>query len=952
MRLVVDLQPMQGPSAERGIGYYAISLARALGATREDHEIFVLLDGQRSTQDVLRVRHRLSPHVPRDKVVLFEGPPLDHRDWDRPDAEIAREATLAALRPEAVLLTGVFELPDGAPLSVSEWSSETFTAAVLYDLIPLSDLDHYKPGAVQRRDYLVGVDRLGQMDVLLTISEHTGAEARRMLRSCPPTVTIYGAAPDPSSARRPPNELSDGFALAVGRDEPRKDVGTAVLAWAALSPEVRGNRLFVIVGEWPRESQLALTRRSVAAGLAPSALIFAGQVHDHELAWLYQHAEVLVFPSLSEGLGLPPLEAMKVGTPVLMAATTSLVELLDEPRAYFPAGDVGALTERMHDLLTDAQLRDDLVAAGHKSAARFTWEETARRTWAALEERAPRTSSTARLRLGVVAEKSPVPSVVPAFAASYEVTEHDAAALLNDWVRTWASYDRVLYVLPPQGCWESFTDALADAPGVVLAPSGMPRDVDLSTFLAPAVAVIVPDAATSTALLRAGVVGVPIFIVEDADGVALAAAIEEAYTSDVGRHWASGAAMAPSEVDGRSVERRPPWSARGRRGPLLASDVTLYRATPFMSGIQRTAHRLHSALSEILAERGGAVVPVHLGTPPEGVAHPDIRRDDVLAAERVMPGDPDWILGIDLNAQVMHSAPAVLPARARGVGLAINVFDLIPYTHPHWYPAGAAASSFTPWLQEAVRMADVLLVNSRATATDLEKYIARAPPKRPDGFVVHLLPLGCDFDQAPDVEPPERDRTHFLVVGTIEPRKGHSEVLDAFERLWIAGNNSKLTVVGRAGWMVDDLVRRMEALQGRQPLFRWLRNASDLELDRLYRQCTAAIVPSQKEGFGLPVVEATMRGCPVITRDIPVLREVAGESATYFSSFEPLDDVIARVVNGQLIPQVSDTPLLSWRHVGERLLAVLDGRNVEPLARWVPENGWSWQYPQKGESPK
>ncbi|MCW2678821.1 MAG: hypothetical protein JWM62_222, partial [Frankiales bacterium] len=909
MRLLVDLQPLQGPSAERGIGYYARSLTRALADSRGEHELLVLLDGARAVDDVLQIRHALAGALGRDDVLVFEAPPVDRRRHGRPDAELAREAAIAALRPDVVLLSSVFELPTLAPLTVGVHCAHVPTAAVLYDLIPLGDLDRHKADPLARQEYLRGVEQLGRTDLLLAISDHSAAEARRLVERCPPVTTIHGAAPPPQPVRRPSWAPSEGFALAVGRDEPRKDLATAVLAWAGLEAQVRRDRTFVIVGEWPQENRLRLLERAQAAGLPAAHVVFAGPAGDAELAWAYENADVLLFPSLEEGLGLPPLEAMQVGTPVLMAAATSLVELLDDPRAYTPPADVPALTQRITQLLTDDALRAELIAAGHRAAATFTWDRTAALTWAALEGLAkPPVGGPVGGRVARAGGLIPMPE-------SYAVTDVEPGA----WDDLWADVDRVLHVLPTTG-WETFADDLADRPGVAVVPAAPTISSDVGTFLAPAVGVLVPDADTCTALLRSGVSSVPVYVVDLDDAEAVAEAVERAYASDIGLHWARGAAnLAHVTLDGSAVEQRPRWAARGQRGPLLASDVTLYRATPFLSGIQRTALRLHHALTDVLHQQGGAVVPVQLGTTPDGTPHPDIRRDDVVAAVDTDAGHVDWVLGIDLNDQLAKGAGTLQDARARGVGVAVNVFDLIPYTHPQWFPPGAADASFTPWLRQATRVADVLLVNSRATARELEGFVRRFPPRRPDAFAVHHLPLGCDFDRSQAPMAGEREPAHFLVVGTVEPRKGHRTVLDAAEDLWAAGSRFQLTVLGRHGWMVDDVVRRMEALSTAQPGFTWLQNASDADLDRHYRTCTAAIIASEGEGFGLPVVEAALRGCPVVVHDIPVLREIAGDDATYFSDRQGLADVLARAVAGTPVAQASHASLLSWQQVGDQL---------------------------------
>lgn len=947
MRLLVDLQACQGPSADRGIGYYALSLARALAEGRGDREVLVLLDGAAEPSDVLHLRHRLGPAVRSDDVVLFPSPPPAVRAHATEEAAASREAAIAALAPDAVLITSVFELGPHAPMTISQWCPGVPTAAVLHDLIPLLDLDLYKADLLLRREYLAGLDQLQAADLLLTNSDYSAREAKRLLAQCPPLVTIHGGAPPAALARPPRRAPEPGFALAVARDEPRKDVATAVLAWAALTPEVRAGRPFVVVGEWPEENRLRLRQLAGASGLPSTDIVFMGPSDDHELAWLYANAELFVFPSLVEGLGLPPLEAMQAGTPVLLARTSALVELVDDPAAYFSPGDVEGLSRLMAGVLTDPDARQHLLDVGAESLKRFTWARTAERAWSALADLAARHDQ----------RPTPPRSLAVLDRRDRAAEGDDLAALLDGhftaarrprWSSTdgappWWSVDRVLYVLHDDQDWDAHGEALAEAPGVVLVPR-LPSDGrDVATVLAPALAAVVPSTEVAVDLVRAGATSTPVHVVPDRDVAGLAAAIEAAYAADVAGRWA--AAVAGVDVPANVAEHlvRPPAWSRRPRGPVVASDVTIYRATPFFSGIQRATRHIHDALTPLLAVEGGAVVPTVLGDSPPDPAHPDIARDPVLAVPTVPLDEADWMIGIDLNALLRDQTGALLAARANGTRVAVYVHDLLPHFHPEWWPAGSTDASFRPWIRAAAAASDLLLVNSMATATDLERFVTAHPPRRTDGFAVQLLRLGADFEHVAPAGPVQREGDHFLMVGTIEPRKGHRDVLDAFEELWAGGEDARLTFLGRAGWMVDELVERMERVAARRPQFRWLRNADDATLDGLYRTVTATIVASEGEGFGLPVVEAALRRCPVVVRDIPVMREVSGDGATWFDGgTRPLARVLRDVLAApDDLPQVPLSQLVSWSEVGQRLHSILRDE-VEPVARWSPESGWSW----------
>ena len=179
------------------------------------------------------------------------------------------------------------------------------------------------------------------------------------------------------------------------------------------------------------------------------------------------------------------------------------------------------------------------------------------------------------------------------------------------------------------------------------------------------------------------------------------------------------------------------------------------------------------------------------------------------------------------------------------------------------------------------------------------------------------------------------------MVGTVEPRKGHDQVLDAFERMWAVDRppGSPWSVVA-GGWSTGWL-SGCPGLDRSEPRFRWLESAGDAELDELYGCCTAVVMASWAEGFGLPVVEASLRGCPVVIRDIPVLREVGGDAATYVradgSDFaEILSGVLDRASRGPL-PVRPVEHVRTWREVAQDLVALL----ADPVGAgnvWFPED--------------
>jgi len=166
------------------------------------------------------------------------------------------------------------------------------------------------------------------------------------------------------------------------------------------------------------------------------------------------------------------------------------------------------------------------------------------------------------------------------------------------------------------------------------------------------------------------------------------------------------------------------------------------------------------------------------------------------------------------------------------------------------------------------------------------------------------------------------------MVGTLEPRKGHAQTLDAFEALWAEGVDVNLAIVGKEGWLVDDLAKRLRGHKERGKRLFWLEGVSDEYLERAYAASVCLIAASRGEGFGLPLIEAAQYKLPIMARDIPVFREVAGEHAFFFSASDGTE--LAAEVQKWLAlyrdgrhPTSDAMPRLTWEETSARLASAI-----------------------------
>lgn len=227
---------------------------------------------------------------------------------------------------------------------------------------------------------------LRQAEAVIAVSECTRRDAVRLYGLAEGKVHVIYEGVSPHfrpagvaevAALRQKYGLPERFILFVGTLEPRKNLGTLLEAYAALRAGGAPQRLVVAGRRGWRCGALFARLRDL--GLEEE-VILPGLVDEGDLPALYTAADLLAFPSLYEGFGLPVLEAMACGTPVVCANTSSLPEVAGEAALLLGPHDVGAWVRATGRVLADPALRESLRAAGLARARRFTWQAAARRT--------------------------------------------------------------------------------------------------------------------------------------------------------------------------------------------------------------------------------------------------------------------------------------------------------------------------------------------------------------------------------------------------------------------------------------------------------------------------------------------------------------------------------------------------------------------------------------------
>jgi glycosyltransferase involved in cell wall biosynthesis len=218
---------------------------------------------------------------------------------------------------------------------------------------------------------------------ILALSSHGRAELQRFYPSLHTPVHVVPAAP--SAAFRPLDtayvatrlaklDLPERFLLAVGNLQPRKNLSRLIEAYDQLRRAHHGVGL-VLVG--PRGFRSSWVEETIAARGLEDSVRLLGYVHEEDLAALYNASVGLVYPSVYEGFGLPAIEAMACGRPVIAASTSSLPEVTGDAALLVDPFDTGALHRAMARVVTDEKLAGELGARGQARAAQFSWRRTA-----------------------------------------------------------------------------------------------------------------------------------------------------------------------------------------------------------------------------------------------------------------------------------------------------------------------------------------------------------------------------------------------------------------------------------------------------------------------------------------------------------------------------------------------------------------------------------------------
>jgi glycosyltransferase involved in cell wall biosynthesis len=389
MRIAFDGQAFQIPNArDRGIGRYSFELLSAQMKIAPENEyipFYNALHGR--VEDPFEETGRAA----KGRYVEYVDPSDFTNLKGRLINSLLQEMSYSKAQPDIVHILHPFEFPPNAIIAEDLTRIRAGVVSTIYDLIPLIFSDRYLDTPDVRLVYFRGPNVLHQSDMIISISECTRKDAINLLAIPEDRVVNVGAGCSRKFHKLAHIEepvrkallgkfgISGKFVLYTGGIDFRKNMGGLVESFSELKPGLLRERQLVLVCRALEPEKESLARLARKLGISEK-VVFTGFVSDGELNMLYNLCELFVFPSFYEGFGLPILEAMKCGAPVLASGVSSMPEVVGRTDCLFDPYSKGEMAQSISRVLSNEGMKRELSEYGLQRSKEFTWERVARRT--------------------------------------------------------------------------------------------------------------------------------------------------------------------------------------------------------------------------------------------------------------------------------------------------------------------------------------------------------------------------------------------------------------------------------------------------------------------------------------------------------------------------------------------------------------------------------------------
>ena len=397
INVLFDLQACQTmASANRGVGRYSMSLFQA----------FAEVNGLDRTTAVVNSQHSVQPSFHNAAIKTAQLSPIPHWGEGNNSVQTASRLDSAAFssfcsqfNPDIIHISHAFEgFAERVPtLDLYTKPTGQVVSATLYDLIPLIFPEQYLTNSAYKKWYYSKLHWLKRVDLLLAISESSRQDAINFLGVEPwRIVNISGGVSDifkPVDATRESNDylrskynITGKYILYAAGDDFRKNISGAIEGYAALSNNIKREYQLVIACNISETSVEILQKIAKKVGLDAKRIVFTDYIPLEDLILLYSQCSLFIFPSLYEGFGLPILEAMACGAPVIGSNCSSIKDILIDEDSLFDPYSPESIASVITKALSDQDYLQHLQEYGAKRVKDFTWENVAKKSSEAFSE--------------------------------------------------------------------------------------------------------------------------------------------------------------------------------------------------------------------------------------------------------------------------------------------------------------------------------------------------------------------------------------------------------------------------------------------------------------------------------------------------------------------------------------------------------------------------------------
>lgn len=318
------------------------------------------------------------------------------------------------------------------------------------------------------------------------------------------------------------------------------------------------------------------------------------------------------------------------------------------------------------------------------------------------------------------------------------------------------------------------------------------------------------------------------------------------------------------------------------------------------------------------------------------LSKPDFKYTNYRDKEIYIPKKGDKLISLDLHHDFwIGNILLANNLKALGVEFLTVIYDLLPILKPDWFADGVP-QVHKQYINSSILFGDVVSI-SRTTSNDAHRYYndygsLNRKNRSLYSFIfggasdTHLVDSLSNNEKIRKIYKNQIFKDCFVVIGTIEPRKGHDEIFSAFNDLWKKGSDEKLLFIGKQGWKVEKLIAKFKGNKNYNKKFFIENDINDVELDYILSNSKAMIFGSKGEGLGLPLIEAGAKNISIISRKIDVLEEVAGQDASYFEDKQTLKNLIE---NFEPKKSKAISERVTWDISSEKLAQIIEGNFQE-----------------------